>query len=75
MMLPSRTTAHTPGDTSFDARFLSDPADLGRVTAIQATRRYSESINSFYEKCDSKKEAEEAARRMLAEKAQFFSAE
>jgi hypothetical protein len=39
------------------------------------TRRYSESSSSFHEKCNSKKEAEEAAHRMLAEKAQFFSAE
>ena len=45
------------------------------ISRWDVTRRYSESVNSFHEKCNSKKEAEEAARRMLAEKAQFFSAE
>jgi hypothetical protein len=45
------------------------------ISRWDVTRRYSESSSSFHEKCNSKKEAEEAARRMLAEKAQFFSAE
>jgi hypothetical protein len=38
------------------------------------TRHYAESTSHFHERHNSKKEAEEAAR-MLADKAQFFSAE
>ncbi|SDJ62158.1 MULTISPECIES: hypothetical protein [Bradyrhizobium] len=39
------------------------------------THHSGESVSSFHEKCNSKKEAEEAARRMLAENAKHFSAE
>jgi hypothetical protein len=45
------------------------------ISRWDVTRRYSESTNNFHERHNSKKEAEEAARRMLADKAQFFSAE
>jgi hypothetical protein len=38
------------------------------------THHSGESVSSFHEKCNSKKEAEEAARRMLAENAKHFSA-
>ena len=39
------------------------------------THHSGESVSSFQEKCSSKKEAEEAARRMLAENAKHFSAQ
>jgi hypothetical protein len=39
------------------------------------THHSGESTASFHEKCNSKKEAEEAARRMLAENAKYFSSE
>jgi hypothetical protein len=39
------------------------------------THHSGESVSSFHEKCNSKKEAEEAARRMLAENAKHFSAQ
>jgi bifunctional non-homologous end joining protein LigD len=66
---------------AFDLLYLNG-YDLRKLPLVERNavlkklrRHYSESINSFHEKCNSKKEAEEAARRMLAEKAQFFSAE
>lgn len=39
------------------------------------THHSGETTTSFHERCNSKKEAEEAARRMLAENAKYFSAE
>jgi hypothetical protein len=45
------------------------------ISRWDVTRRYAESSSGFHEKCNSKKEAEEAARRRLAEEVQFFSAE
>ena len=39
------------------------------------THHSGETTSSFHERCNSKKEAEEAARRMLIEKAQYFNAE
>jgi hypothetical protein len=39
------------------------------------THHSGESVSSFHEKCNSKKEAEEAARRMLTENAKHFSAQ
>jgi hypothetical protein len=45
------------------------------ISRWDVTRRYAETSSHFHERCNSKKEAEEAARRMLADKAQFFSAE
>jgi hypothetical protein len=39
------------------------------------THHSGESTASFHERCNSKKEAEEATRRMLAENAKYFSAE
>jgi hypothetical protein len=38
------------------------------ISRWDVTRRYSEPVNSFHERHDSKKEAEDAARRMLAER-------
>jgi hypothetical protein len=45
------------------------------ISRWDVTRHYAETSSHFHERCNSKKEAEEAARRMLADKAQFFSAE
>lgn len=45
------------------------------ISRWDVTRHYCESISSFHERCNSKQEAEEAARRMLAEHAKQFSAE
>jgi hypothetical protein len=45
------------------------------ISRWDVTRHYPESTSNFHERCNSKREAEEAARRMLADKAKFFSAE
>jgi hypothetical protein len=39
------------------------------------THHSGDTTASFHERCNSKKEAEEAARRLLVEKAEHFSAE
>jgi hypothetical protein len=45
------------------------------ISRWDVTRHSSEATSSFHERCNSKKEAEEAARRMLVENAKYFSAE
>ena len=45
------------------------------VTRWDPTRRSGESSEVAHEKCNSKREAEEAARRLLAENAKYFSGE